>query len=559
MNGKDIFKGLEYIGSDLIEEAETGKFTTTRPGKHRLLLIAAIVAMMLMLVGCAVVYLLKMEDVKIGVATEERQYRLVDGTYVEDPHEVSQSVLTLAGLKGSSAYQACAEFYEYQEGLIIDENYNANLNAKAEELAQQYGLNPEGERLDFRTTRNLCNALGMERFIRESGEVSVDVAAGECFAGGNFNLYLNLTIPEGQGYEVRSSSAQVFWNRKDCFSRGYVVLTDSGDWTERNYTTANGTEVLILQSPTQEYGYIFCDRREALLGVQLGVNREIFVSDNSVEVQHMTDRQIELVADALDFAITPKVPTQKDVENQAPISQSASQNGYTLELTKVETDGYVLVCELDITAPQGVVLPEDNDLVFGIYELNPEGRAKVIDSTALETVDDEDGLANTARLKMTCSVDMQDGTMPFPEGSQWRLHLVDVVHSWWDKEAVSGMSETLAEGEWSFSIPITENITDDRTLEFVKEPMPLTGSIAMLVETGEDVTEKFNVTSFGLRKYSSQIASDADKPVDFYSYDHSQTLVVLQDGTQIELFDDINPEAVDLDQVAYLNCPTAPA
>ena len=61
MNGKDIFRGLQYIGDDLIENAETGQFPaqnqesgkTHRPIR-RPLLIAALIALLLLLVGCAV-------------------------------------------------------------------------------------------------------------------------------------------------------------------------------------------------------------------------------------------------------------------------------------------------------------------------------------------------------------------------------------------------------------------------------------------------------------------------------------------------------------------------
>lgn len=75
MNGKDIFLGLKYIGADLVEEAEYGSFSThgsknaeekKRPAVRRPLLIAAIIAMMLLLVGCAVVYVLNMENLKLG-------------------------------------------------------------------------------------------------------------------------------------------------------------------------------------------------------------------------------------------------------------------------------------------------------------------------------------------------------------------------------------------------------------------------------------------------------------------------------------------------------------
>ena len=58
MNGKDIFRGLQYIGDDLIENAETGQFPAqnqesgkTRRPIRRPLLIAALIALLLLLVG----------------------------------------------------------------------------------------------------------------------------------------------------------------------------------------------------------------------------------------------------------------------------------------------------------------------------------------------------------------------------------------------------------------------------------------------------------------------------------------------------------------------------
>ena len=64
MNGKDIFLGLKYVGDDLIEKAEYGQFPAkedimTVANKRKLIrrpfLVAAIIAMLLMLVGCALV------------------------------------------------------------------------------------------------------------------------------------------------------------------------------------------------------------------------------------------------------------------------------------------------------------------------------------------------------------------------------------------------------------------------------------------------------------------------------------------------------------------------
>lgn len=62
MNGKALFMGLEYVGVDLIEEAEFGQFHVRgeklekRPRRiSRPLLLAALIALLLFLVGCAAV------------------------------------------------------------------------------------------------------------------------------------------------------------------------------------------------------------------------------------------------------------------------------------------------------------------------------------------------------------------------------------------------------------------------------------------------------------------------------------------------------------------------
>ena len=98
MNGKELFLGLSYINRTYIDEAERDTVsnhgrreragTSTVRGLRRPLLVAALAALLLLLVGCAVVYVLRMQDVKIGEATETRDYRLVDGTYVEDPQRL---------------------------------------------------------------------------------------------------------------------------------------------------------------------------------------------------------------------------------------------------------------------------------------------------------------------------------------------------------------------------------------------------------------------------------------------------------------------------------------
>ena len=573
MNGKDIFRGLQYIGDDLIENAETGQFSAQNQGSgktrrpiRRPLLIAALIALLLLLVGCAVVYVLKLENVKIGTGTEQRDYSLVDGVYVEDPHTVNTTTLSMAGLKGSNAYKACADFYAYETELRASASasgdwtgYDDAINAKAQELAEQYGLKPEGQPLTFRTTRNLCDALGVERFVRNSQDVSIDVDQGFCRDSGNFFVLLRFAFPEDQGYEVTYTSGALYWNRQDTFSREYFTLEDRGDWVERNYTTTAGNTVLILTSPSQERGYIICERGDALMTVWLDANPEILSEDSGVvsaEYLHMTENQLNMVADALDFAIQPNIPTQADVDAQPAPPQKATQNGYTLEVKSVETDGYVAQILIGITAPEDIILSTEKPLHFANWRgmLVPADGSEAAFGP-VNTLDDGDGKANTIDVLLTQSVTAKNTDAPFAAGSTWTLYLVDLVYSSTD--------ETLTEGEWQFPISFGADNCDDRELELLTSPILMKAGTGWLPD-GTDVVMEFPVSSFKLRKFSSKIVRDtaaeteeqrAESYTDFYGWNGHFICVVMKDGTRIELWDQENDSAIDLTQVDYVLLP----
>ena len=569
MNGQEIFLGLSYISRKYIEEAETETVSGGAGKAHRIrrpFLLAAVIALLLLLVGCAAVYVLKMEHVKISSGTDQRDYSLVDGVYVKDPHTVSTTTLSMAGLKGSNAYKACADFYAYETELRASASasgdwtgYDDAINAKAQELAEQYGLKPEGQPLTFRTTRNLCDALGVERFVRNSQDVSIDVDQGFCRDSGNFFVLLRFAFPEDQGYEVTYTSGALYWNRQDTFSREYFTLEDRGDWVERNYTTSAGNTVLILTSPSQERGYILCNRGDALMTVWLDANPEILSEDSGVvsaEYLHMTEKQLNMVADALDFAIQPNIPTQADVDAQPAPPQKATQNGYTLEVKSVETDGYVAQILIGITAPEDIVLSTEKPLHFANWRgmLVPADGSEAAFGP-VNTLDDGDGKANTIDVLLTQSVTAKNTDAPFAAGSTWTLYLVDLVYSSTD--------ETLTEGEWQFPISFGADNCDDRELELLTSPILMKAGTGWLPD-GTDVVMEFPVSSFKLRKFSSKIVRDtaaeteeqrAESYTDFYRWNGHFICVVMKDGTRIELWDQENDSAIDLTQVDYVLLP----
>ena len=75
MNGRDIILGLNYIGEDFIEEAETARFPlpanmkSTHRKIRRPLLIAAIIALALLLVGCGAAIVMRLQQLTIREKT----------------------------------------------------------------------------------------------------------------------------------------------------------------------------------------------------------------------------------------------------------------------------------------------------------------------------------------------------------------------------------------------------------------------------------------------------------------------------------------------------------
>ena len=563
MNGQEIFLGLSYISRKYIEEAETETVSGGAGKAHRIrrpFLLAAVIALALLLVGCAAVYVLKMEHVKISSGTDQRDYSLVDGVYVKDPHTVDTTTLSMAGLKGSNAYKACADFYAYETELRASASasgdwtgYDDAINAKAQELAEQYGLKPEGQPLTFRTTRNLCDALGVERFVRNSQDVSIDVDQGFCRDSGNFFVLLRFAFPEDQGYEVTYTSGALYWNRQDTFSREYFTLEDRGDWVERNYTTSAGNTVLILTSPSQERGYIICDRGDALMTVWLDVNPELLSEDAGVvsaEYLHMTDNQLDIVADALDFAIQPNVPTQADVDAQAAPPQEATQNGYTLKLKSVETDGYVARVVVGVTAPEDVDI-ESLNISTGRTFFRTPGRDSNGINGDFNDVTDDDGLANTKDLVAEFTDPFLDGLRPLELGAAWDLDITDLYVDQWRPT-----SRVLTEGDWHFSITIDESCTNYREIELLSEPITLKASTGW-GQDGTDCLEAFPVTSVKLRSQSISLTADTGEKTyaDFFCFNGTIACVVMKDGSRVDILNQRLEKPIDLDQADYVLLP----
>ena len=593
MNGKKLLIGLSNVSRKLIDESENDGITENTGTKdnskksrktfRRPFLIAAIIAMMLLLVGCAVVYVLSIQNMKLGEQQEVYDIFSDDGSEYLGQETVTEQVLTLAGIKGTPGYQAALEWFEFKQnydsdGVILASVwsntpefpaeysryglYSQEMKDKVDEILGKYSLKPAGAILEFRTLKNMCAALGVERIQTASNDVSVLIESGECHENGNFSMMVDFTLPDSADAEITSTWGLLRWNRTDCFSDDMIALEAVDDWQEWNYTTVSGSEVLIIRSASDARGWIICDRGEAVLSLQLEARQDLY-SDAGVEYRYLTDDQMELIADAIDFSIQPKVATQEDVNNQPVVPNASTQNGYTVELKSVETDGWIAYITMSITAPEGTIISHNPLEGFkdANYNIGPTNRQFLFPtegnstdgSGAWGSQEDNDGLDNTQDIVLKATRDMEDGSAPFGLGKVWTIRFEDLQASYWDREKNTNITQILVEGEWEFEITFDEENGDYREVELLQQPTVI--DVVGLREPESPIWDGVNVTSFILRKFGATITFDAYY-ADFSEKDGQRMYVVMKDGSRILLYShygDCTPErTIDLDQVDYV-------
>lgn len=602
MNGEDLFRGLNYVNAKFIEEAET---VTQLQAEKRVLsfrrpvLIAAMIAMLLMLVGCAVVYVLRMKEIHIG------QQQTYQDVFEYDPdtgeaiayigqEPVTEEVLTLAGIQGSRNYQAAQEWFafkqEYDPDLSITTElhrngtvpefpeeyasyniYSQEMKDKLDEILKKYDLKLIGKTVPFRTEELVCKALGLENILvpGSNAVMNLDYAGyQEC---GNLNMDFGVILPDAD----LNTQCHIYYMHKDAFTEDVISLGEIETWEEWNYTTASGEEVLIFRSPEDWRGFIFCDMPNYTVTLQYTFIHTQYGNDGDgkmyVDQEIMTDRQIERLADTIDFSIEPQlIDGWETLTNQAAGSGQAI-DGYTIELKDVYSDGNNAVITLAVTAPEGVNLQEYGGYPmalqpgnrWGFFEQMTEGSSNVGGGYGSE--DDGDGKANTQNviLRYTAGTEqMRDGELPFADGKVWSIYWQDIYGRYLNEETDEGEKVLLAKGTWSIDV-VFENVTAEE-LEMITEPLKTKVAYGWDLQ-GNDVYQDTTITSFILRPMSASIICDMEHAApDFLTVGDRCVYVVMKDGSRVALYSDSagsgiqnlqTDTPINLDQVSYALLP----
>ena len=328
---------LENILSEASEIPPAGKDERTMRKRVKPLIIVAVIVAMVMLMGCAVI-VMNLQDLVIGERTSRGEILDSEGNVVVET-EVVRNVISLQGIKESPNQLAAQEWFEFEESYDVDGQkigeaeaagyvapreydayfvYDQTMQDKVDEIAQKYGLKLAGAGAMAQTYQNdiLFDALGFENLHHEDASVEVEYLGGYFYACGNFNMEFFLTLTGDEGQWPHEILANMRYNGKEYLDTVFASIANIEDVEQWNYTTANGTDILIIMS--KDHARFFCDREDAFLTSSFRTDYE----SDSGEIEYMSKRDVELVADTLDFDVVPKQPDMETVEQKLAESEA---------------------------------------------------------------------------------------------------------------------------------------------------------------------------------------------------------------------------------------------
>lgn len=220
-------------------------------------------------------------------------------------------------------------------------------------------------------------------------------------------------------------------------------------------------------------------------------------------------------------------------ENSVGVGESVTVDGYTVTLEAALCDDWELYLKLRIVAPDGITLDFPNaddgsclfeDVSYHSSAVDPSSVRYRMRGGGWQPLVDGDGKENTATVVFYEQT--VEGDHAFTDGEVWNVTLRNLMISQQDPEKDFFCHEylLLAEGEWNFTIPLTEM---NERLELIDEPVAFATPYGNLNGPVEYVD--ILITSFELRPFGATCKFVADTD----SLDSFDALVVMKDGSEV--------------------------
>lgn len=396
MKAIDLLVGFNSVKDSYVisaEEFRQGKQKTQvkRLSTRKVWLIAAVIALMLLLVGCAVVYVLRMQNLKVG------EYSFYIPTeYDEDGNVIpaeSQEPIIILSLQGTNM-EALTEWVTFtntydQDGTILIEAdgtgsewklpdnyhltygcYSQEMVDKLNEIVNKYHLKLLSSYipLNYYESSVLLNSLGLKGLVKTDPDVQVEYGDGDFHIEGTFTLNMEISLDMGD-WSWEQGSASYRYSLKDYFDPLTGSMLESHDYTQWDYTRKDGKKVLLVLN--EGTARIYADLPKAFISIYL--DPVICVDGNEVS---MTQEALQQLAELFDLSIEPQPTTMEQVEKykaEAQAQYEAERAAARAEHEAMYASGYKEFVEYRL----GTV-PNPENVSYVLYDVNGDGVEELI-------------------------------------------------------------------------------------------------------------------------------------------------------------------------------------
>ena len=350
--------------------------------RRRLWLVAAVIGLMLLLVGCTVAYVLRLQDLKVA------EYRPTtptvydeNGAVISLPTIAPRTQITLQGANQEALAEWNSFCRDYDpDGAIVTANDNNELGIpnpyyipygcyswemvnKLDEIVQKYDLKLLSPDVgcQYYESSVLFSSLGIDGVFHGD----VEYLSGYFYPEGTFNIEL-LFQPDTDQWPYEDNLASYYYSVKEYFDPVYYEVADLENCTQWNYTRSDGRTVLLVMN--DEQARIITDLQDALVTVSFASSKW----DGGNKVQ-MTQSALEQVSEQFDFSIQPHPADMTKVDALMEAAQAAYEAERAAAAENLYTKGYEQYIQQKLEKAAAHSTRMRDGLFYSLYDLNGDG------------------------------------------------------------------------------------------------------------------------------------------------------------------------------------------
>lgn len=332
----------KYVMEAVESREQSGGKAKSHLRLHRVGLLAAVLAALLLLAGCVAVYL-RLQDMSVRQETYMKHFD-ENGKAIE-PTEKVRDVLNIAVLMDTPAQNSSTQWYEFTQSydpdhaLMTNEPdipgiannyeyiygcYTQEMVDKLDEIAgvNQVKLLEARVPIDRWGTDIAMEALGRTSLFREGANAAPASVQGMLYAPYNFRLMYSLTLTGEDAPWKKEVYVTEVYQHNGYLPSDSIWTLDLDDYQQWRYTTGQGIEVLLAVNHTGN-GLMVCPRDAGVLTVSIYGN---LTGSSYPEPDQVPGKEaMEAFAEVIDFDVTPSLIDPDVLNPKLDAAQAADQ------------------------------------------------------------------------------------------------------------------------------------------------------------------------------------------------------------------------------------------